>query len=981
MGEDQALPDEFRCNRNDGRDWRCKRRVMEGKKLCEIHYVQGRLRQSKENVPESLKFKRGENRKAVKIEEEPPDGEESVAIRANSRREKLAEKKRERGTEILERTSFSDRGMKKMKTELIRMFVKREIRRSKKKRGKKAVDFIEELQHCEREVTRDLPYGLMEISPAPASKAQSSDNAGSVGAKLGLHCSNSVGNRRYRSKNIAPPPIGAVKVVPYVGNFGKVRNGTRKCRLCRKSDSHSSFKCSSCKKPFCSDSIKKRFIDEQEVELVCPLCRGTCNCKTCSTTRLTDVDSKEILKDRCKVTKLISLHYLISLLLPILKQINQEQSIELEIEAKFKGKNLSEVEIQQADIGSEKQCIICNNCSSPILNFHRTCTRCSYNLCLGCCQVFRRGSSGGSVETPLVKNPRMIKPCLSNRNSERKQISRSLQKISGTNLSSSSSLSNMESCNGCISCPQMEIGGCDNSLVELRCLFPLNLTEELERNAREIVSSKETVKTQGDSLHCYMCFDLSYETCRDKELLEAARRKKSGDNFLYRPNADEDHDILLIHFQKHWRNGYPVIVRSILNGSSKLSWDPVAVFCSYLERKFANGENEKEAGEGARCLDWYEVEFGSTVSFTGSLGKAQMHLQRETLKLKANLSSALSQQVFKDHYAEIINALPLQEYTNPKSALLNLAANLPVDFPEPKLGPWIHITCSSHEELERGDSVTNLYYSSYDVINILAHATDAAYTTEQLNKMKAFLRRNARDEREYNAHDLENGLILEHSEITEEAEQHDRIMEMTQLCSMSNLKDCDTLPTKVHGSDTDSDASMVCCQTSESCERSMDQICSDHMKRSCCGSEWDVFRREDVPKLLEYIRRHSNDFRGSKKQDVHPILDRRLFLDDYHKRRLKEEFKIEPWTFNQHFGEAVIIPAGCPYQMRNLKCCVHVVMGFLSPENALECVKLSDKLRILPNDHKAKKEKLEVEKMAIHSLSEAIKEISKACMK
>ncbi|KAM0063760.1 putative transcription factor & chromatin remodeling &Metalloenzymes JmjC family [Helianthus debilis subsp. tardiflorus] len=28
---------------------------------------------------------------------------------------------------------------------------------------------------------------------------------------------------------------------------------------------------------------------------------------------------------------------------------------------------------------------------------------------------------------------------------------------------------------------------------------------------------------------------------------------------------------------------------------------------------------------------------------------------------------------------------------------------------------------------------------------------------------------------------------------------------------------------------------------------------------------------------------------------------------------------VEPWTFEQHLGEAVFIPAGCPRQVRNLK--------------------------------------------------------------
>lgn len=28
---------------------------------------------------------------------------------------------------------------------------------------------------------------------------------------------------------------------------------------------------------------------------------------------------------------------------------------------------------------------------------------------------------------------------------------------------------------------------------------------------------------------------------------------------------------------------------------------------------------------------------------------------------------------------------------------------------------------------------------------------------------------------------------------------------------------------------------------------------------------------------------------------------------------------VEPWTFEQHHGEAIFIPAGCPFQIRNLQ--------------------------------------------------------------
>lgn len=93
-----------------------------------------------------------------------------------------------------------------------------------------------------------------------------------------------------------------------------------------------------------------------------------------------------------------------------------------------------------------------------------------------------------------------------------------------------------------------------------------------------------------------------------------------------------------------------------------------------------------------------------------------------------------------------------------------------------------------------------------------------------------------------------------------------------------------------------------------------------------------------------------------------------------------------------------------------MQSCVHVVLDFMSPEHVNECVQLTDEIRLLPEDHKAKVDKLEVnlleifihiyiytfffpclcmtwtsklkeflrtqvKKMALHSMSTAIKEI------
>lgn len=44
----------------------------------------------------------------------------------------------------------------------------------------------------------------------------------------------------------------------------------------------------------------------------------------------------------------------------------------------------------------------------------------------------------------------------------------------------------------------------------------------------------------------------------------------------------------------------------------------------------------------------------------------------------------------------------------------------------------------------------------------------------------------------------------------------------------------------------------------------------------------------------------------------------------------------------------------------NLQSCVNVVLDFVSPENVAECIKLINELRLLPDNHTAKTNKLEV---------------------
>ncbi|KAK9267837.1 hypothetical protein L1049_010273 [Liquidambar formosana] len=312
MEGDEGLPDHLRCSRTDGRQWRCKKRVMDNKKLCEVHHLQGRHRQYKQKVPDSLKLQR---KKRLKPLNKAPKLH-NLKIRAK----KVVESAKRRRSSVGVSEAL-DEALKKMKLkkgdlrlELIRMFLRRQVER-RKKRELEAED--------EGELMRDLPNGLMAISPPPA--RQQFGNAGPFcEVKIGID-SGSFTRRCFRSKNIEPLPIGSLQVVPFARDVANLRRRRRKsCHWCLKSSFRTLIKCSSCQKElFCMDCIEERYVNTEEVKMACPVCRGTCSCKACLENQSKDIECKEFLMDRSKVERIQHFHYMMCMLLPVLEIWNK----------------------------------------------------------------------------------------------------------------------------------------------------------------------------------------------------------------------------------------------------------------------------------------------------------------------------------------------------------------------------------------------------------------------------------------------------------------------------------------------------------------------------------------------------------------------------------------------------------------------------------------------------------------------------------
>ncbi|XP_048500185.1 lysine-specific demethylase JMJ29 [Beta vulgaris subsp. vulgaris] len=562
--------------------------------------------------------------------------------------------------------------------------------------------------------------------------------------------------------------------------------GGSTCHQCKRNDKGRVVLCNKCNwKKFCIPCITNWYPDKTEEYFAesCPVCRGNCNCKACL--RLEGAIKKTLEKEKLKISeddrRKHSL-YMLQAVFPYLKQFNEEQMMEKEIEARIQGVSPAEVNVEHVDCPLDER-MFCNNCRTSIVDMHRSCPQCCYDLCLVCCREVRDGSLRGVVEEVVVefvdrgypylhgedpvpvnnenlrdgssvdadgseplKSENIVNDVSMNAGSEtskNENIPDVVSMDAGSELLRKDNVSDRPASldwksnrDGSIPCPPGTLGGCGNGVLHLKHMFPvdvLQLTETVEEvlgtcniNSKHVISSQDCSCTRSVG-------NEGFETGNSRK---AASREDSDDNYLYCPAAIDIKNEDLEHFQWHWARAEPIIVRNVLETTSGLSWEPMVMW-----RAVRQLEHPKHARilnvRAINCLNWCELDVNIHKFFTGYT-KCQFdpYMWPLLLKLKDWPPSTEFDANLPRHGAEFIRALPFKEYTHPRDGVLNLASRLPDKSLKPDLGPKTYIAYGIVEELGRGDSVTKLHCDMSDAVNILTHTAEVKLNAQELRRIK-----------------------------------------------------------------------------------------------------------------------------------------------------------------------------------------------------------------------------------------------------
>ncbi|CAK9319161.1 unnamed protein product [Citrullus colocynthis] len=963
---DMESSDALRCKRNDGARRRCKELASPGKSYCERHLIQLMM--------QSLNKVRNSGDRGSRVMEE--------AAKRNEVRPRFGSEGKESEDELERNRSL----VRKQKTDLF---------------------------NCDRE----------NISLKDVTIARDSGKSDFTASKLS--------NGNGRADSAKRDGTSAKRKRNHVLTNGKSvetdmpnkkNGGSLMCHQCLRSDTSGVVFCSNCqRKRFCYKCIERWYPDKtrEDVENACPCCRGNCNCKACLR-EFVEFAPKE-LDASVKVERL---KFLLHKVLPILRHIQREQSYELEVEGNIQDAQLKEVDVKRIKLVQTER-MYCDNCNTSIFNFYRSCfnPNCSYDLCLSCCKELRESFHAEGKECQLTST-------------------------SKTTVGGMSSSSQVWSANpdGSIPCPPKERGGCGIASLELRRSLKADWATKLIEGA-EGLTSDYTVPDTCPSEVCSSCclnssevrqaafrenshdnflYSPNAEDVMDDGVNHFQRHWMKGEPVIVRNVLDKTSGlswepmVMWRAFRQTGANAKFKEETCSVKAIDCLDWCEVEInihqfFVGYLEgRMHRNGWPEM-----LKLKDW-----PSSTSFEERLPRhcaefiAALPYSEYTHPKYGllNLATKLPEGSLKpDMGPKTYIAYGFQEELSRGDSVTKLhcdmsdAVNVLTHTSKVNIKTWQRAFIEKRQKRFAAEDRSELYgeikSTSDDTERDSECKQNQVAGPSMIEKPIGESKPQSReqfDEHECNSSNLTDITIRDSSADTCSTGASANIYcpngprttqkvviacTPNQQCGQSS-NDTSKIHHEIYNSEKASGRNEVNDRRSkQSIMNGADSHLKDDEKREVAtgGAVWDIFRRQDVPKIVEFLKKHQKEFRHMKCKPVdslvHPIHDQTVFFNTKHKRQLKEEFGVEPWTFEQFIGEAVFIPAGCPHQVRNRQSCIKVALDFVSPENVEECFRLTEEFRFLPKTHRAKEDKLEVKKMTLYAASSAIREIRELLLK
>ncbi|EDW34380.1 GL21613 [Drosophila persimilis] len=324
--------------------------------------------------------------------------------------------------------------------------------------------------------------------------------------------------------------------------------------------------------------------------------------------------------------------------------------------------------------------------------------------------------------------------------------------------------------------------------------------------------------------------------------------------------TDAMHPDNRVLYQEVWKCGQPVMISEVARSLNLDLWRPEA-FC----RDFGDKPNDL-----INCLNGNLVPNQPMRHFWEGFQCMSKRLldangKHMLLKLKDWPPGDDFAEILPTRFADLMQGLPMPEYTL-RTGNLNIASCLPKMFVPPDLGPKMYNAYGSALYPQKG--TTNLHLDISDAVNIMVYVG-----------------------------------------IPQDEDSKPQLAATQRAIAMGG---CDYI-------------TRARCQSPEVLP----------------GALWHIFPARDADKIRDLLNRVTLEKGFRLEPDHDPIHDQNWYLDDKLRARLFKEYGVEGHPIVQCLGDAVFIPAGAPHQVQNLHNCIKVAEDFVSPENITHCYHLT----------------------------------------